>query len=157
MAEITTTAVQEFNFNDLPDVPVFETLPRGVFLVEGVSLAEETNAEKGSTAHALTIRIKSVKELKVATSTVPAEGSEFKFCYFAADNGFSLGRIKELYTGLAKVLNVTVPSTTAVAAAVPSGIFSIVVSHRAGKLTPEQKAAGEEAKIFCQIDNILPA
>ena len=156
MAEITTTAVQEFNFNDLPDVPVFETLPRGAFVVEGVSLTEETNAEKGNTAHALTVRIKSVKELKIATDTVPAEGTEFKFSYFAADNQFSLGRIKELYTNLAKALNVTVPSSSAVAAAVPGGVFTIVVSHRAGKLQPEQKAAGEDAKIFAQIDNILP-
>lgn len=151
----------EFDIADLPDLPSYEEWPAGAYAVEGVSL-KARNVEIGNDtrpAVELTIKLEAVNAVKPADAKLPEIGTEKSYTFFLEGkdergSNFAQGKIKQLLAPF-KALTGGSGSLPDIARVIPGAKFNIVTSIRSGKLSPEQKAAGEEARIYGDIKNLF--
>ena len=148
--------IQEFDINSLPELDLRVSWPRGVYDVEGVSLKQYVNDDNGKTSIGLNVKLDKIVEFLPATLTaeqLPTVGSETRFAW-GIDNENGLKFFRHDITPLGKLTGGNL-SSSAIAAAVVGAKLRIVSNVRVSTLTPEQRAAGEEARLFQGIKNII--
>lgn len=153
----------EFSIDELPDLPEFVTWPVGTYSVEGVSLKRRDIQVGDDTRAALTLTVKleAVQAFKPATATLPEMGSQQSWDFFLEGKdergtNFAQGKIKQLLAPF-KTLTGGTGGLPDIARVIPGAKFNIVTSIRSGKVTPEMKANGEDAKVYSGIANLFLA
>lgn len=153
--------IYDFSIDDLPDLPDFVTWPVGTYQVEGVSLKARTVGENERSAIELTVKLEAIAAFKPANATLPDVGSQQSWTFFLEGNDergtrFAQGKIKQLLAPF-KALTGGNGELPEIAKVIPGAKFNIVTSVRSSKLTAEQKASGEEAKVYSDIKNLFLA
>lgn len=149
----------EFSLDDLPDLPEYREWPVGTYEVEGVSLKAVKVGVNETPAIELSIKLENIVAFKGTEADLPAIGSNKSYSFFLEGknergSNFAQGKIKQLLAPF-KTLTGGNGALTEIARVIPGAKFKIVTSVRAGKLTDEAKAAGEEAKIYGDIKNLF--
>lgn len=152
-------AMYDFSIDELPDLPEFVVWPAGVYKVEGVSLKAVSLGDKSGLK--LTVKLESVEAVKPADAKHPELGTEYSWNFLLEGKSdrateFAQGKVKHLLAPF-KVLTQGNGSLPAIAQVVPGAKFSVVTTVSVSKLTDEQKAAGQEARVNSNLDNIILA
>jgi hypothetical protein len=140
-----TNDLVDFDLDELEELPEFQVLPAGVYLVEGVSLTQPVSEKFGRQAQ-VNIKVLATSELAHPETDTPiTDGTEFNW-NAPLSNPDSLFWIKAAQDNIAKVTKALggmygTKSFVELAAKFPGTQFALVVANRSYKDT-----AGEVRK-----------
>ena len=157
LKNLSLEEMMALSLEEIPELEEFELIPTGVYIFD-VEPAELDTSDDDTKKHfiGLTLKVASVVELVDPAQAEAVKPGESKLAqrFYAS---FGIQRFAKMFAGVTEQLRANKAEGEGVSVvelleSVGGRQIQATVTHRTQKLSKEQKAAGEVAKVYGEVD-----